>query len=251
MQFFQHRGAGQGGGQQPSGRGVSTIFNSSAGIQCAASHEEGTSHDNKPKRVHPVQAVDSKGEGVEQCNGKHPNCARCAARYNTCVYNVADEGVTRMQHLQQKLQSKTFELDQTGKVLQSLRNSSDNEAAATLAALRLGDSLERVTAALPKHTTSTLRSVQQSWTHFPIPLVFALPSKGRPCEQLVYEEPTRTYTPDEVTSSGIMSPGMLRTASHTYGLEASMIESAFAAHFGVNQVCDPLSRRIGLATKQQ
>ncbi|KAK3618326.1 hypothetical protein LTR56_024720 [Elasticomyces elasticus] len=155
-----------------------------------------------------------------KCNGKRPICARCAASYNRCVYDVVDEGVTRLQHVQQKLHSKTFELDRMAAVLQSLRGSNDNEAAETVAALRRGDSLESIMAALPQHPIYPPEDVADS-------------SFSRSLRS--------TYTADAVTSSWSISPALSRTEPYVYGLEASMSESAFAAYFGVNQVCDRLS----------
>ncbi|KAK3679399.1 hypothetical protein LTR78_000960 [Recurvomyces mirabilis] len=80
-----------------------------------------------------------------KCSGKHPSCARCEASNVTCVYDVSDEGVTRTQNLQQKLEVKSRDYDRVMSVLQRLQSGTDNEAAGLLARLRLGESVEQVT----------------------------------------------------------------------------------------------------------
>ncbi|KAK3614828.1 hypothetical protein LTR56_026991 [Elasticomyces elasticus] len=136
------------------------------------------------------------------------------------------EGVTRMQDLQQKLQSKTVKLDQMVMVLQSLRMGTVKEAATTLVALRRGDSIESITAALPLHVISSFRDVADS-------------SSSRGVRS--------TYTADVATSSWPVSTAISRRGSYAYGLEASMSRSAFAAHFGAMQVFDRLSAQQAMA----
>ena len=73
------------------------------------------------------------------------------------MYDVSDEGITRTQNLQQKLEVKTRDYDRVMNVIQRLQSGSDNEAASLLARLRLGQSVEQVTqgTALPYSEGST------------------------------------------------------------------------------------------------
>ncbi|KAK4570269.1 hypothetical protein LTR86_002349 [Recurvomyces mirabilis] len=86
-----------------------------------------------------------------KCSGKHPSCARCEASNVSCVYDVSDEGVTRTQNLQQKLEVKTRDYDRVMSVLQRLQSGTDNEAAGLLARLRFGESVEQVTEGMALH----------------------------------------------------------------------------------------------------
>ncbi|KAK4908241.1 hypothetical protein LTR49_022841 [Elasticomyces elasticus] len=118
-----------------------------------------------------------------------------------------------MQNLQQKLHSKTFELDLMSTVLQSLRGSTDNQAAATLAALRLGDSLESITAALPQHAISSSRSVRikldsSSLFHQDVRKLTGIRDVADSSSSRSLRS---TYTADAVTPSWSVSPALSRT----------------------------------------
>ncbi|KAK4903728.1 hypothetical protein LTR49_026694 [Elasticomyces elasticus] len=92
-----------------------------------------------------------------KCDGKHPTCTRCMPKHDNCVYDVEGEGVTRMQAMQQKLSAKELELDRLKLVVKSLRDGTDNDAAAILARLRLGDNLDNIPAAVATRLPSGLR----------------------------------------------------------------------------------------------
>lgn len=80
---------------------------------------------------------------VTQCNGQYPECARCQASGVKCIYDIA-EGITKMQNIQQKLDSKTGDLDRAMAVLCRLQQGTDEEASEVLARLRLGESVENL-----------------------------------------------------------------------------------------------------------
>ena len=43
---------------------------------------------------------------IVQCDGRRPVCGRCEKNGADCIYDVAQEGITRMQNLQQLLEKK-------------------------------------------------------------------------------------------------------------------------------------------------
>jgi len=75
-----------------------------------------------------------------QCNGKHPVCSRCREGGLKCQYDVSSERITKMANLKAKVTQLGRSVGDLELVLESLRLSSDDEAAALLARLRLGES---------------------------------------------------------------------------------------------------------------
>lgn len=76
-----------------------------------------------------------------QCDGKRPICHRCERLGVECVYDVEQEGSTRMQNLKQLLTRKTEDYDHLLLLFSALRWGTDSEAAGLLARVRLGEAL--------------------------------------------------------------------------------------------------------------
>lgn len=73
---------------------------------------------------------------------------RCQVKGARCEYDVAQEGLTRMQGLQQKLDAKTRECDRAMVILHAFQDCSDDDAARILAQLRLRESIDDVAESL-------------------------------------------------------------------------------------------------------
>lgn len=72
-----------------------------------------------------------------QCDGRRPTCTRCEKYTTECTYDVAQEGLTRMQNLQQQLDNKTIDHERLQEILRAMEEGTDQEATALLARLRL------------------------------------------------------------------------------------------------------------------
>lgn len=84
-----------------------------------------------------------------QCDGTRPRCNRCKENDLSCQYDVA-EGVSRAERMKiMKRDSMTGELDDLKRIVTSLRSGTDDQAAAVLARLRLGEAPEEVAKTLP------------------------------------------------------------------------------------------------------
>lgn len=82
-----------------------------------------------------------------QCDGRRPRCTRCEGHSSECVYDVIQEGMTRMQSMQKAVDDKTEDHRRLMSFLELLRYGSDHEAAALLARLRFGESIDSLVAA--------------------------------------------------------------------------------------------------------
>jgi len=78
---------------------------------------------------------------IMQCDGKRPICHRCERLGVECVYDVEQEGSTRMQNLKQLLTRKTEDYDHLLLLFSALLWGTDSEAAGLLARVRLGEAL--------------------------------------------------------------------------------------------------------------
>ncbi|KAI5361951.1 Putative zn(2)-C6 fungal-type DNA-binding domain-containing protein [Septoria linicola] len=79
-----------------------------------------------------------------KCSGTHPTCTRCSSRDLACDWDVPEEGITKTQHLQNRLAEAAERLDRLDAVVDILRYGTDSEASEALARLRFGESLEEV-----------------------------------------------------------------------------------------------------------
>ncbi|KNG47873.1 hypothetical protein TW65_05372 [Stemphylium lycopersici] len=87
--------------------------------------------------------------GKAKCDGTRPRCNRCKDNDLICQYDVA-EGVSRAERMKiMKRDSITGELEDLKRIVTSLRSGTDDQAAAILARLRLGDTPEDVAKSLP------------------------------------------------------------------------------------------------------
>jgi len=66
------------------------------------------------------------------------------------------EGITKMQDLQQKLESRTQDLGRAMTVIEIMQRGSDQDATEVLARLRLGDTLQKVVDALEAKSPATM-----------------------------------------------------------------------------------------------
>lgn len=85
---------------------------------------------------------------MKQCNGAHSSCSRCLHDSEPCVYDVPHEGMTKMTYLQQELNRLANASNDLARLFQCLRWRPDDEAAALLARLRLGESVGSIVANL-------------------------------------------------------------------------------------------------------
>ncbi|CAK4030848.1 aflatoxin regulatory [Lecanosticta acicola] len=96
-----------------------------------------------PRREQVANACMGCRSSKVKCSGKHPRCSRCLAKGLPCQYDVSEEGVTRRQHMLQAWEGQKRDLDCVQSVMHVLRHGTDSEAAATLARLRVGHSVEQ------------------------------------------------------------------------------------------------------------
>ncbi|KAK3052587.1 hypothetical protein LTR09_006442 [Extremus antarcticus] len=83
-----------------------------------------------------------------KCDGRHPICSRCLLQNEQCIYDVPEEGMTRMQHMTSELKTKQQKFTGMLHLLENLRSTSDAEAANLLARLRFGEPVESIISTL-------------------------------------------------------------------------------------------------------
>lgn len=95
------------------------------------------------------------------CDEARPTCARCvAAGRGPCAYRTQDaslDTIAELERLQYQLDCKTRDLNVVVLLLRILRHSSDSEATAALARLRLSTEVQPLIAALREGDTVSLR----------------------------------------------------------------------------------------------
>ncbi|CAN9090295.1 unnamed protein product [Alternaria alternata] len=107
-----------------------------------------TSDRRKKRQAVAVACVQCRN-GKAKCDGTRPQCNRCKENKLSCQYDVA-EGVSRAERMKiMKRDSMTGELDDLKRIVTSLRSGTDDQAAAVLARLRLGEAPEDVAKTLP------------------------------------------------------------------------------------------------------
>jgi hypothetical protein len=94
-----------------------------------------------------------------KCFGERPACTRCVRKDEICIYDAA-EGVSRQQDLRIRLQSVEAELGQTRGFIHNLQHSSDEDAAALLTRLRLGEDVAKLANTGPRRSTRYYRSLE-------------------------------------------------------------------------------------------
>ncbi|KAK3709951.1 hypothetical protein LTR37_010570 [Vermiconidia calcicola] len=111
----------------------------SATSRGSVENDERSDPPKKPRRAFLTQNACTRcRQKKSKCDGKRPICGRCGKHGVECLYDVAEEGLTRMQNIQRQLESKTQEHGKLVNLFERLRHSTDNEAANILARLRLG-----------------------------------------------------------------------------------------------------------------
>ncbi|TLD05651.1 hypothetical protein E2P81_ATG10618 [Venturia nashicola] len=78
-----------------------------------------------------------------KCSGDRPACVKCLSKQESCEYDI-EEGSTRLHDLRARLSYACEELALLKYFVDSLKFSSDADAALLLARLRLGDSIVQV-----------------------------------------------------------------------------------------------------------
>ncbi|KAH0209428.1 hypothetical protein KCV03_g10310, partial [Aureobasidium melanogenum] len=99
-------------------------------------------HRNAPRKLTAVACVDCR-KRKRKCNGGRPSCSACQTRGLSCAYDVV-EGATRTEDLKKKVSSLSLRVRNLELFVNKLRYSTDNEASAILAQLRLGDTIEEI-----------------------------------------------------------------------------------------------------------
>lgn len=86
-----------------------------------------------------------------KCNGKRPSCQGCLAKGLNCVYDTADEDITKMQSLQsqladmeKRLNSKTADLESCMALIRRFQQATDGELDDLLAKFRAGENIEEL-----------------------------------------------------------------------------------------------------------
>ncbi|KAH0353023.1 hypothetical protein KCU81_g1557, partial [Aureobasidium melanogenum] len=95
-----------------------------------------------PRKLTAVACIDCR-KRKRKCNGERPSCSACQTRGLTCIYDVV-EGATRTEDLKQKVSSLSLRVRNLELFANKLRYSTDNEASAILAQLRLGDTIDGI-----------------------------------------------------------------------------------------------------------
>ncbi|KAG9527445.1 hypothetical protein KCU93_g5092, partial [Aureobasidium melanogenum] len=93
-----------------------------------------------PRKLTAVACIDCR-KRKRKCNGERPSCSACQTRGLSCTYDVV-EGATRTEDLKQKVSSLSLRVRNLELFANKLRYSTDNEASAILAQLRLGDTID-------------------------------------------------------------------------------------------------------------
>ncbi|KAH0370246.1 hypothetical protein KCU65_g2669, partial [Aureobasidium melanogenum] len=95
-----------------------------------------------PRKLTAVACIDCR-KRKRKCNGERPSCSACQTRGLSCTYDVV-EGATRTEDLKQKVSSLSLRVRNLELFTNKLRYSTDNEASAILAQLRLGDTIDGI-----------------------------------------------------------------------------------------------------------
>ncbi|KAK3626456.1 hypothetical protein LTR22_023150 [Elasticomyces elasticus] len=145
-------------------------------------------------------------------------------KHENRVYDIEGEGVTRMQAMQQKLSAKELELDRLKLLIQSLRDGTDNDAAATLAQLRLGDNLDNIAAAVATRLPSGLRD---DGNH----------------------DSGSTYAAEAAMHNWPASSVLSRPDSYAFGLQFTLNIPSFMQHFSPAEVVARLANQVPAAQR--
>ncbi|RMY25909.1 hypothetical protein D0865_16292 [Hortaea werneckii] len=108
-------------------------------------------NDHKARRVLTRNACMRCRARKAKCNGKRPSCQSCLAKGLNCVYDTADEDITKMQSLQsqladmeKRLNSKTSDLESCMVLIRRFQQATDGELDDLLAKFRAGENIEEL-----------------------------------------------------------------------------------------------------------
>ncbi|KAH4855471.1 hypothetical protein HBH75_086550 [Parastagonospora nodorum] len=105
--------------------------------------------DSKRRRQAIAVACVQCRSGKVKCDGTRPRCMRCSEMDLACHFDVA-EGVSRAERMRLlKRETLSGRAEEMERVIQALRTSSDDQASAILARLRIGNRLDEVVKTLP------------------------------------------------------------------------------------------------------
>ncbi|KAF2487105.1 hypothetical protein BDY17DRAFT_319672 [Neohortaea acidophila] len=93
-----------------------------------------------------------------KCDGKRPICGRCRRGQSECVYDIAEEGITKMQHLQHQLNKRNEDYGRLVRLFGALQSGSEEQATGLLARLRRGESLDSLVGRVEASSSSTSSS---------------------------------------------------------------------------------------------
>ncbi|THW71935.1 hypothetical protein D6D19_06952 [Aureobasidium pullulans] len=133
------------------------------------------SQSSAPRKLTAVACVDCR-KRKRKCNGERPSCSACQTRGLSCMYDVV-EGATRTEDLKQKVVTLSSRVRNLELFINKLRYSTDNEASAILAQLRLGDTVDEILGVDMVEGLSEMSEVDQ-WKDQAIPTLKSVSTFG-------------------------------------------------------------------------
>ncbi|KAI5241656.1 hypothetical protein E4T42_07926 [Aureobasidium subglaciale] len=128
-----------------------------------------------PRKLTAVACIDCR-KRKRKCNGERPSCSACQTRGLSCTYDVI-EGATRTEDLKQRVSLLSLRVRNLELFVNKLRYSTDNEASAILAQLRLGDTIDGILGVDMAEGPSDLSEVDQ-WKEQAIPTLRSVSTFG-------------------------------------------------------------------------
>ncbi|KAK5168637.1 uncharacterized protein LTR77_005946 [Saxophila tyrrhenica] len=104
-----------------------------------------------------------------KCDGARPVCERCRKHGAECIYDVAQEGLTRMQNLQQQLEARTADHGRLQNLFSLLQNGTDQEATSLLARMRMGAGVDELLSVAQPSPMSSMSLPDGPSTHQSFP----------------------------------------------------------------------------------
>jgi hypothetical protein len=156
--------SGHPGGQQAAPRKLTAV----ACVDCRKRKRKVITNPNLAQRI-PAVLPHLLTSLQLQCNGGRPSCSACQTRGLSCMYDVV-EGATRTEDLKQKVSSLSLRVRNLELFVNKLRYSTDNEASAILAQLRLGDTVDGILGAEMADGLSDMGEVDQVMEQCVLPM---------------------------------------------------------------------------------
>ncbi|KAI5201853.1 hypothetical protein E4T39_04974 [Aureobasidium subglaciale] len=205
-----------------------------------------------PRKLTAVACIDCR-KRKRKCNGERPSCSACQTRGLSCTYDVI-EGATRTEDLKQRVSSLSLRVRNLELFVNKLRYSTDNEASAILAQLRLGDTIDGILGVDMAEGPSDLSEVDQ-WKEQAIPTLRSVSTFGIGLARNPAGPSLLTSIPlyessrsERSTSLAASSPGLIdganREASHDSPWAVSLFVEVDSQHLLYEN--DPYPKMAGL-----